>query len=415
MKQFPFNMEMLDGNHSAYGMSLVIEKEFEREFPNITQRVLNLSKFYCHTEGLPKEEMIDFFVIWGVSPNDDNASTILGYAVEFRKPVLIIEDGFLRSFFPMSFGEVSASIRLDTKGCYYDASFDSSILNLLNDDCFVLSNAEIDECSNQIKKIIDNSITKYFSPIKPDLKDKNIERVLVIDQVFGDMSIMLGGADDKDFEKMLHDAISENPNKEIVVKLHPESILGIRKGHYTLEMLSSLNITAITDNINSIELLKQVDTVYCVTTQMGFEALMCGKEVIVYGKPFYAGWGLTKDRSNIPQRNRVRTLEELFYAAYHYQVVYFNPKKSQVTNLEDVLDYFVKTSTDVEYINGLKLKRFDLRLRHLEKKILEIESLKETSITLDKHVYQIKSNYAYLLGLKLERIIREIKKRVPFI
>ncbi|CZF77332.1 capsular polysaccharide export protein, LipB/KpsS family [Grimontia marina] len=411
LRKYPFDLSLLDGKHSAYGMSLFIEKEFDGEFPKLAEKILNVSDFYCYTKGEPADKEIDFFVIWGVSPVDENASKILSYAQIKKKPILIIEDGFLRSFFPMSFGEVSASIRLDNKGCYYDSHHNSSILDLLNSADFELNESQKGECAEYISKIVNNSLTKYLSPKKPSLPDADNGKVLVIDQVYGDMSIVMGGADTSDFDNMLKDAISEHPDKEIIVKLHPESILGIRKGHYSVEELSSFGVTILSDNVNSIELLKEVDIVYCATTQMGFEALMCGKQVNVYGKPFYAGWGLTSDRKVFSNRKANRSLEELFYAAYLYQVIYFNPKKAKVTCLDDILNYFIVTSQDHDYLNGLKQKRFDLRLRHLEKKILEIESLKDTAVTLDKHVYQIKSNFAYIFGEKLERILVKINRR----
>jgi capsular polysaccharide export protein len=46
----------------------------------------------------------------------------------------------------------------------------------------------------------------------------------------------------------------------------------------------------------------RVGKVYTVTSQMGFEALLWGLPVRVFGIPFYAGWGLTQDELPAPQR-----------------------------------------------------------------------------------------------------------------
>ena len=43
---------------------------------------------------------------------------------------------------------------------------------------------------------------------------------------------------------------------------------------------------------------------------------MAGKEVHVYGMPFYAGWGLTHDAQRKELRVNRRSLEEVFYIFY---------------------------------------------------------------------------------------------------
>lgn len=39
-----------------------------------------------------------------------------------------------------------------------------------------------------------------------------------------------------------------------------------------------------------------------MTSLLGFEALIRGKHVTCLGAPFYAGWGLTRDRGPTPKR-----------------------------------------------------------------------------------------------------------------
>ena len=51
-----------------------------------------------------------------------------------------------------------------------------------------------------------------------------------------------------------------------------------------------------------------------LTSLSGFEALLRGVEVHTWGLPFYAGWGLTKDRLSCPRRHRKLDLEELVFA-----------------------------------------------------------------------------------------------------
>ena len=56
-------------------------------------------------------------------------------------------------------------------------------------------------------------------------------------------------------------------------------------------------------------LLGMVDQVHCLTSLTGFEALLRGLPVTVWGSPFYAGWGLTADRGPpFPPERRLRQL-----------------------------------------------------------------------------------------------------------
>jgi capsular polysaccharide export protein len=57
-------------------------------------------------------------------------------------------------------------------------------------------------------------------------------------------------------------------------------------------------------------LLAGIDELHTLTSLAGFEALLRRRRVVVYGRPFYAGWGLTTDRAAI-DRGRRLSLEEL--------------------------------------------------------------------------------------------------------
>jgi len=59
--------------------------------------------------------------------------------------------------------------------------------------------------------------------------------------------------------------------------------------------------------------LEAVDGVHTMTSLTGFEALMRGKKVTTYGMPFYAGWGLTDDKCELPRRTRKLSLDALVY------------------------------------------------------------------------------------------------------
>jgi capsular polysaccharide export protein len=121
------------------------------------------------------------------------------------------------------------------------------------------------------------------------------------------------------------------------VKTHPDVIAGKKKGYLTDHMPE--NVHLIDKDCNPIGLLQQMDHVFTVTSQMGFEALMVGKPVTCWGMPFYAGWGLTEDKIDCPRRNNVRrSLEQVFAAAYLNYVRYVDPISRKLCGLERILD-----------------------------------------------------------------------------
>ena len=126
---------------------------------------------------------------------------------------------------------------------------------------------------------------------------------------------------------MLRAAIDENPGAEILVKVHPDTLDGKRGGlrrSYFGRLQDDARITIIREKVNPFALLETVDRVYVFSSMLGFEALLMGKEVHVFGGPCYAGWGLTHDRRSFPRRTRRRTLDELVYAVYFAYQKYKN-------------------------------------------------------------------------------------------
>ena len=167
------------------------------------------------------------------------------------------------------------------------------------------------------------------------------------------MSILKGMGSDKTFKNMLDSAIKENPDADIIVKTHPDTIAGA--GGYYTGIKQNKNIYPITFPINPISLIQYCDKVYVCTTQFGFEALMCGKEVHTFGLPFYAGWGLTIDAQKCNRRTNTRTLEEIFYITYIMYSFYVNPEKNCRCEIEEAMDYLLKIRD--EYFNSMSAKQ----------------------------------------------------------
>lgn len=158
------------------------------------------------------------------------------------------------------------------------------------------------------------------------------------------MSIAKGLANEYTFKNMLEVAIKENYNADIIIKTHPDALVKNSeraKCYYSSEDIKE-NVYLMAEEINPISLLEIVDKVYVCTSQLGFEALMMGKEVHVFGMPFYAGYGLTIDYQKCERRKNNRTLEEIFYITYINYSYYVNPEKEERCEIEEAIDYLIK-------------------------------------------------------------------------
>ncbi|MGX2971067.1 glycosyltransferase [Helicobacter sp. T3_23-1059] len=244
---------------------------------------------------------------------------------------------------------------VDDLTAYYDSTRLSRMELVLNSD-FKIDDLQIKRARKIIKKIIDNKITKYNNqPIyKPKFGRDGVKKVLVIDQSYADYSIIKGGADYDTFKLMLDTAIKENPNADILIKTHPDTLSekSLRPQCYYQNIQTKDNIYRITDMINPISMIEYVDKVYVCTSQFGFEALMCGKEVHTFGLPFYANWGLTIDNQKLARRTQKRTLEEVFYIAYIMFSCYYNFKTNKPCEIEEVIDLLIETRES--YFESLK-------------------------------------------------------------
>lgn len=288
------------------------------------------------------------YFIWGTH-YFNNKYSIAQKAVYFNKPIYTLETGFL--YGATTFADRNCdekynsciSFVLDSVVPYYDARYASNLEQMLNNKDLVVTEEQKRRARKCIDKIVETHLTKYnHQPIfEPAIGRKGVKKVLVVDQSYGDMSIAKGLGCDETFEKMLKCAIEENSDADIIVKTHPDTMTGNRGGYYT-GLKAHDNIYTQTSPINPISLIKYVDKVYVCTTQFGFEALMCNKEVHVFGMPFYAGWGLTKDEQKCVRRTNKRSIEEIFYLAYIVYTHYTNPETQKKCEIEEAMDYLLR-------------------------------------------------------------------------
>ncbi|MDO6467094.1 capsular polysaccharide biosynthesis protein [Neptunomonas phycophila] len=269
---------------------------------------------------------------WGLKPS---ANIAREFSKKNNITYLSLEDPFIRSLGCGVNGSISHGLIVDDVGIYYDSNRPSKLENLI-----LFENFEVNELERS-KKVIDylikNRLSKYNHALEGDFsrfKDKKC--VLVVDQTFGDASITYGGADSSSFDKMLDAAIEENIDSDILIKVHPDVLAGKKNG-YLYRKAIQRGCHLIAEDCNPWSLFDLCHTVYTVTSQLGFEALLAGLKVVCFGIPFYSGWLLTDDRISNGRRGKKRSLEHVFYCAYIKYCKYINPYTGNLCQIEDTL------------------------------------------------------------------------------
>ncbi|MDR7119286.1 capsular polysaccharide export protein [Rheinheimera soli] len=244
-----------------------------------------------------------------------------------------MEDGFLRS---VLLGSESPpySVVLDDVGIYYDASAASRLENLIKQPLTQQQQQRAKQLIQYWQKL---KLSKYnHSPEAVVPTDEPY--VLVVDQTFGDASIRHGLANEISFHTMFSQARECYPQHKIVLKIHPDVFAGKKKGHFDqLTQQERRNILILADDVHPVNLLQKADAVFCVTSQMGFEALLWQKPVHCFGMPFYAGWGLTTDSLTAPERRCQVSIEQLVYAALVSYPRYIDPETCELCDVEQLM------------------------------------------------------------------------------
>lgn len=294
----------------------------------------------------------DRVFIWGNLPSPTNKAMLQQSQINGSQ-IVLSEDGFIKSIAPCwndcakPFKD-SHSVVFDTRAYYFDATQTSSLELMLNDFGLLISPEQRAEARRLIDRIVSCKISRFnHQPItKANIGRDGKRKVLVIDQTEGDYNVSLALADKDTFKRMLETATKENPDADIVVKSHPYAVAGI-KGYFN-DLTENDNIYRYTAPINPYSLMESCDKVYVVSSQFGLEALMAGKEVHVFGMPFYAGWGLTIDYQHLNRRTNMRTIEELFYIFYCIYTHWVDPDRGSETTIDAVIDKMIKLRAEYQ-------------------------------------------------------------------
>ncbi len=366
---------------------------------------------------------------WGNKRNTEKAKVI---ADEVGIPYWRLEDGFISYLGHPSLGDRRFSLIIDRKGIYYDATGPSELEDLLNNPDWWTP--ELEKNARRLLTIIHQwHISKYNHEPQVDERQfgslltadntnqKNCAKpVLVVDQTYGDCSVEYGLADSNSFKVMLESALAENRNAEIWVKIHPDVVLGSKKG-YLSELVRELpyggdRIRLITDKVNAQSLFRQVDKVYVVTSQLGFEALLYGKSVTCFGVPFYSNWGLTDDRVKCRRRIQKHSVESLFVAACLKYTRYIHPETLKSCALEEAIELIIQQKCyQKSAVNTLYAVDFSLWKRAFIHRFVGGEAKKVTYVgRLEQALNKFEPGDGLLIwGRKFEQSLVGLDKRYP--
>lgn len=270
------------------------------------------------------------YIGWG---RKGSGRLAVALARKHKADYLVLEDGFIRS---IDRNDAPLSIVFDTKGIHYDATQPSLMEDYIADD---ISEEEFERSQNVMRLWQENRVSKY-NGTREYSKPLPERYVIVMDQVAGDMSIEKGLASPQSFEDMLQSALIDNPDCHIVLKVHPDVYSRNKQGHYDLDELSrNKRIIIVAEACHPVKIMENAEKVYTVTSQVGFEALMLGKQVHCFGMPFYAGWGCTNDMLPTPERRKKVSLEQLVNGVLLKYPRYIDAFTQKESRAEEIIQY----------------------------------------------------------------------------
>jgi capsular polysaccharide export protein len=285
----------------------------------ILKRFLSNSNLYFRYKNSKPTKNCGSMIIWGRQPGHGVTQLLQSKSnLSTTNPLLLrIEDGFLRSVGLGANLIEPISWVIDHSGIYYDSRNPSDLETFLANHVF--THEERERAKQFRNTLIATRLTKYNLKAPAWKRPQNKKRVILVPgQVESDASILYGTIDLRLNEELLRAVRSLESDAWIVYKPHPDVVAGLRMGNSCLNEKEPL-WDELVENGSIEDIYDQVDAVHVLTSLAGFEAMLRGVEVYTWGSPFYAGWGLTKDRFICPRRERKLSIDELVYGALiHY-------------------------------------------------------------------------------------------------
>ncbi len=324
---------------------------------------------------------VDRIVLWGADTTGDMA----GALANFDGEVWRVEDGFLRSVGLGKYYIPPISLVFDSSGIYYDPANPGDLEKILS--CTSFSAEECERARELARRIVESGISKYnvgsHIPDKAALRAKAGARnlILVPGQVGNDASVRLGCETVNSDRALLAQVRSSVPGAFVLYKPHPDSVSGNVPDRDNFDAGKFADLVLEEADIG--DCLECVDEVHTMTSLVGFEALLRRKKVVCYGRPFYAGWGLTEDRLTLPSRQRKLTLEELVAGVLIRYPRYMDYRTGQFIEPERALDKMIldKNNSSTGRIAASKPYRLCVKAFNLARSLVYGLQLKARRVT----------------------------------
>ncbi|RAQ03268.1 capsular biosynthesis protein [Burkholderia cepacia] len=122
------------------------------------------------------------------------------------------------------------------------------------------------------------------------------------------------------------------------------------------------NTKLLHTNTSLRDLLRHVNRMYTVTASEGMGALLANVPLHVFGRPLYAGWGLTSDARSLPNRIARPTIAALFESLFVEHMRYLDPitcgpgTLSTLLDLVDVQHAVARRFADIDQLAGIRFQ-----------------------------------------------------------
>lgn len=290
-------------------------------------------------------------LVWGLAKRQQLQKRLQNKGVTEPR-LYCMEDGFIRSNGLGATLLAPLSVVIDKCGIYYDATRPSDLEQLLV-DCPDLTTELQARVQALWQQLLTQRVSKYNvgqagkSELIKANKASGKRRLLIVGQVEDDLSVQYCGSLVKTNSALITRVRQDHPDAYLVYKPHPDVEAGLRTGKVD-EMTLKL-VDSVAHGAAMPDCLEAVDEVHTISSLTGFEALLRGLDVVCYGLPFYAGWGLTRDidaalvpKSDFLKRRRrdnSLTLEQLIYCTLIQYPLYRLPNGYGLAQPEQVINY----------------------------------------------------------------------------
>jgi capsular polysaccharide export protein len=298
---------------------------------DFSHKHLSVSQFLRWNDAAPQPARV---LVWGRKPQQSALEQALT-----RHRVTRMEDGFVRSVGLGSNFTAPRSLVVDSEGIYFDATGPSRLESEL--ECYDCTEEDLHRARHLTRVLLSERISKYTRPAGSQFDCSFYQgkrALLVVGQVDGDASLRFGACEVGSNLELIRAVRRDNPSAVVVYKPHPDVVSGNRSDGIENEC----ELKSMCDHIETVlpidVVLQQCDEVHTISSLTGLEALLYNKHVVTYGRPFYAGWGLTTDCCEFARRSRRRSLSELIYISYIRYPSYLDIASGEHVRVEQTVD-----------------------------------------------------------------------------